>query len=376
LQKTNSLNPLAGIRVLDFTAFPPGGACTVMLADLGAEIIRVESPAQKGKPSLVIGQVALSRGKRSITLDLRNPASSEVLRRLTATIDVIVENAKPGAMEQRGFGYRHARTVNPGVIWCAMTGFGQSGPYAEHAGHDLSYLAHSGLLGALSAEQSWQPALPLALQAGALSAVIAIQSALLQRMQSNDGAFVDISLSESATWLLTCGINPLSNRPLLLPMTPDRRLYACADERWVAVACAEPRTWGVLCDMLGVPELKPNLHKSESAEATTKILTAIFLTRRAAEWVDLLAPAGAAVTIMNHATQLLDDPQVRARGSVVDAAGIPVPASPLHLLAPDGRQTSTATAAPHMVGDDTNEVLSAAGFSASEIDVLTSQGLI
>ena len=199
MRVTPVLEPLAGIRVLDFTAFPPGGSCTVMLADLGAEIIRVESPAQKGKPSLVVGQIALSRGKRSMTLDLRNRASAEVLRRLAATVDVIVENAKPGSMQERGFGYTHARAANPRIIWCAITGFGQSGPYAGHAGHDLSYLAHSGLLGALNPEQPWQPSMSLALQAGAFSAVVGIQAALLQRAQSGEGAFIDVSLSEAAT---------------------------------------------------------------------------------------------------------------------------------------------------------------------------------
>jgi alpha-methylacyl-CoA racemase len=357
MTETKNLAPLAGIRVLDFTAFPPGGACTVMLADLGADVIRVESPAQKGKPSLVIGQVALSRGKRSITLDMRNPASSEILRRLAATVDVVVENAKPGSMEERGFGYSHARAVNPGLIWCAITGFGQDGPYAEHAGHDLSYLAHSGLL-------------------GALSAVVAIQAALLRRGQSGEGGFIDLSLSEAAGWFLTCGINPLSDRPYMLSATPDRRLYACADGRFIAVASAEPRTWGALCDTLGVPELKPNLHQADVAEATTKALADIFLTRPASEWVDRLAPTGAAVTIMNHASQLLGDPHVRARRSVVEVAGVPVPASPVRLAAPDGSRTGTATAAPHTVGEDTGDVLAAAGFSPDEIKALAENGLI
>ena len=376
MRVTPALEPLAGIRVLDFTAFPPGGSCTVMLADLGAEIIRVESPAQKGKPSLVVGQVALSRGKRSMTLDLRNPASAEVLRRLAATVDVIVENAKPGSMEERGFGYAHARAANPRIIWCAITGFGQSGPYAGHAGHDLSYLAHSGLLGALTPERPWQPSLSLSLQAGAFTAVVGIQAALLQRVQSGEGAFIDVSLSEAATWFLTCGINPLSDHPFVLGATPDRRLYACADGRFVAVACAEPRTWGVLCDILGVPQLENNLHKTEPAEATTRTLTAIFLTRPAQEWVERLASNGAAVTIVNHAAQLLEDPHVRARGTVVEAAGTPVPANPIRLCATDGRQTSTATDGPHKVGADTEDVLAAAGFPASEIATLVAEGVI
>jgi crotonobetainyl-CoA:carnitine CoA-transferase CaiB-like acyl-CoA transferase len=371
-----TLSPLAGIRVLDFTAFPPGGACTVMLADLGAEVIRVDAPAQKGKPSLVIGQVALSRGKRSISLDLRSPASNLILRRVASSIDVVVENAKPGTMEERGFGYAQARAANPRMIWCAITGFGQSGPYAEHAGHDLSYLAHSGLLGALSAQQPWHPGLSLSLQAGALSAVVAIQAALIERARSGAGSFIDLSLSEAASWFLTCGINPLSDHPLIMPVSPDRRLYACSDGRFVAVASAEPRTWNALCDGLGVPELKPHLHKAEHAEATTKTLVDIFRARPAAEWVERLASVGAAVTIMNHAAQLVSDPHVRARGSVVEAAGTPVPANPVRLTAPDGRRTSTATAGPHQVGQDTLEVLSAAGFSAEEIAALEKDRVI
>jgi alpha-methylacyl-CoA racemase len=371
-----ALKPLAGVRVLDFTALPPGGACTVMLADLGAEVIRVEPPAQKGKPSLVVGQVALSRGKRSITLDMRSPRSSEILLRLAPTIDVVVENAKPGAMAERGFGYPQASAANPGLIWCAITGFGQDGPYAEHAGHDLSYLAHSGLLGALTPDREWHPGLPLALQAGALSAVVGIQAALIQRGRTGKGGFIDLSLSEAATWFLTCGINPLSDRAFSLPATPDRRLYRCDDGRFVAVACAEPRTWGALCDGLGVPELKPNLHQPEPAEATTRALAEIFATRPAGEWVERLAPTGAAVTILNHATQLLDDPHVRARRSVVEVAGVPVPASPVRLRTADDAATGTATEAPHGVGDDTQGVLSAAGFTEMEIHELAAAGVV
>ena len=371
-----ALEPLAGTRVLDFTAFPPGAACALVLADLGAEVIRIEPPAQKGKPSLVIGQVALSRGKRSICIDLRHPAAGALLRRLAGHADVILESAKPGSMEERGFGYRHAREANPRIIWCALTGFGQGGPNANHAGHDLSYLAHSGLLGALSSDPSWQPGLPLALQAGGLCAAIGIQGALLERSRSGEGGFVDISLSEAATWFLSCGIRALSDHPFRLSSTPDRRLYACADGRFVAVACSEPRTWGVLCDQLGAPELKTNLHKTEAAEETAMALAALFARRPAAEWAARLAPAGAAVTVMNHAGQLLDDPHIRARHSVAEVAGVPVPASPVRIRAPDGRETATALGEPHRVGADNEAVLAAAGLSADEIAALTDQGVI
>jgi crotonobetainyl-CoA:carnitine CoA-transferase CaiB-like acyl-CoA transferase len=369
--------PLAGVRVLDFTAFPPGGVCTVMLADLGAEVIRVDSPAQKGSRSLVIGQVALSRGKRSMTLDMRNPASSEVLKRLAPTIDVVVENAKPGAMESRGFGYSQARAANPRLIWCAITGFGQTGPYADYAGHDLSYLAHSGVLGALSAERPFHPGAQIATPLGGMTAVIGIQSALLQRARSGEGGFLDISLSESAGWLLTAGINALSDKPYVLTATPDRRLYACSDGRWVAVASAEPRTWSALCDGLGVPDLKTTLHQPAHAQAVTETLAGIFQTRPAAEWVERLSPLGAAVTVMNHADEVPADPQVRARAAVVESAGVPVPATPIRLSGADGRPTTaTATEPPHMVGDDTDDILQSAGFTEAERQALGEAGVI
>jgi crotonobetainyl-CoA:carnitine CoA-transferase CaiB-like acyl-CoA transferase len=223
-----TLQPLAGIRVLDFTAFPPGGACTVMLADFGAEIIRIEAPCQKGQPSLVVRQVALSRGKRSMTLDLRNPASSEILQRLAPAIDVVVENARPGAMEARGFGYSHARAKNP-------------------------------------------PA---------------------------------------------------------------------------------------------------------EAQNAAKVIGDIFRTRPAAEWVERLAPAGAAVTIVNHGIQLLEDPHIRARRSIVESAGVPVPANPVRLSDPDANYSDTVTGAPHTVGQDTADVLASAGFSADEIEDYVRFGLV
>lgn len=375
-QHMSVLKPLTGIRILDFTAMPPGGACTVMLVDLGAEVIRVEPPVNTGKPSLVVGQMGLSRGKRSMTLDMRNKASINVLERLAPSIDVVVENAKPGSMETRGFGYPQCNAINPGVIWCSITGFGQTGPYAEHAGHDLSYIAHSGLLGALSDQLPWQPGMALALQAGAQTAVVSILAAIIQRGVSGKGAFIDLSLSEAATWLLNCGINPLSDAPLFLPATADRRLYPCADHRFIAIACAEPRTWNILCDELKVPELKPFLHQQEHQQQATQTLTDIFRTRKATEWVEQLAPKGAAVTILNHGSDLLNDPHVRSRQSVVEAAGIPVPASPVRISTAEGASTTTNTQAAPLTGDDTVAILRAAGFTDIELEQLADGSII
>jgi crotonobetainyl-CoA:carnitine CoA-transferase CaiB-like acyl-CoA transferase len=347
-----------------------------MLADLGAEIIRVEPPSQKGKASLVIGQVALGRGKRSMTLDMRHPAANDILLRLAQTVDVVVENAKPGSMEGRGHGYSQMQARNPRLIWCAITGFGQTGPYADHAGHDLSYVAHSGLLNALAADLPWHPASMLAIPAGAQAAVIAIQGALLQSARSGQGAFLDISLSEAAGWFLTCGMNALSDNPYKISATPDRRLYRCADGRFVAVASAEPRTWEALCEGLGLDDLKPALRRADLAEASIARLTEAFATRPASEWVEMMAPKGAAVAIVNSASEVVADPHVIARGSVVDCAGVPIPASPIRIEGPDGERSGTAVSPPHKVGDDTVDVLRAAGYSQSEIESLSESGAI
>ena len=370
------LQPLEGIRVLDFTNVPPGAACATLLADLGAEVVRVESPKAKGKPSLVIGQIALSRGKKSITLDMRAPQANGVLATLAKTFDVVLENGFPGTMAERGFGYPQASEANPGIIWCSLTGFGQDGPYARYSGHDISYLAHSGLLGALTPDRAWHPGLPLALQAGGMAAVAAIEAALIRKLRTGKGAQVDISLSEAATWFLNCGINAISDRAFSLPESPDRRLYACADGRYVAVACAEPRTWEALCNGLGCDDLIGELHKWQDMPGTIARLAACFHEKPAAEWMALLAPKGAAVTILNHATQLLDDPHVVARGSVVEVAGTVVPANPLRVDGGADGVTGTNLNPPTTVGADTAEILGSAGYSADAIAGFVESGLV
>lgn len=368
--------PLKGVRVLDLTNHPPGAMCAVMLADLGAEVVRVDAPAQKGSRSLVIGQVALSRGKQSLALDMRHAQAYAVLRRLVATFDIVIEASRPGAMAARGFGYEDASSVNRGIIWCAMTGFGQTGPNAANGGHDFSYLAHSGLLAALSIEQPFQPAISVASQAAGMAAVIGIQGALLERARNGEGAFVDISLSEAATWFLTCGINALSPAPYMIAATPDRQLYRCSDGRWLAVASQEPRTWGGLCATLGFPQFAEQLHEPEHAAEVSAAFRAVFLTKPAVQWVDELTAAGATVTIVNHAAELLDDPQVQARGSVVHVGDTAVPASPIRIVSEGMPIVVTDVSEPRLVGEDTARVLSLAGFSDQEIEALANDGVI
>ncbi len=231
--------PLRGLRVLDLTQLPPGAFCTVLLADLGADVIRVESP--KGRR--FEGPVGLSRSKRSVAVDLRHERGLEVLRKLAASVDVLVENERPGAMDERGFGYSHAATELPSLIWCSISGYGQDGPYASWSGHDLSYAAHSGLLASLDPELPWYPQLIVAIPLGAMMASTAIVAALRERDQTGNGCQLDISISESASWLLSSADGAINETPWGIPGGPDRRVYACADDTWIVLAAAEPRSW-------------------------------------------------------------------------------------------------------------------------------------
>jgi alpha-methylacyl-CoA racemase len=231
-------------------------------------------------------------------------------------------------------------------------------------------------LRALSPDPVWQPGISLSLQAGAVAAVIGIQSALLERARTSEGAFLDISLAEAAGWHLTCGVNPLSERPFSIPSTPDRRLYLCGDGRYVAVASSEPRTWGALCDALGIPELKGTLHQANGAVPTAQKLEELFHTRPAADWVEHLAPRGATITVVNHGQQVVEDQHVIARQAVIDVGGTPVPANPIRVQSADGRSTGTATSIPPQVGADTTDILRAAGFSTDELETFSKLGLI
>lgn len=370
------IRPLTDIRVLDFTNLPPGASAAVMLADLGAEVVRVEPPKGKGKPSTIFGQVAMSRARKSICVDWRRPEGVELLSKLVASFDIVLENALPGAMAERGFGYEQAKALNPGIIWCSITGFGQTGPYAQHAGHDLSYVAHSGLLDSIAPELPWHPGQSLAVQAGGLIAVIAIQGALALRQKTGEGAFVDTSLTEAASWLLTCAVNPLSDSLYRLTPTPDRRLYACSDGRFVAVASAEPRTWKALCDGLDLPQLEGALHDPARAQESESAIAEAFSRRSAQEWVDLLGPAGAAVAPVNRASELLSDPHATARGSYADCNGVPIPANPVRISTVEGGAPITQLTSGVKVGDHTSEVLAAAGLSPQKIERLEAEGVV
>jgi alpha-methylacyl-CoA racemase len=364
--------PLAGVTVLDLTRLPPGGFCTVLLADLGATVIRVEPP--KGR--MFDGPIGLNRGKYSVAVDLRHPRGHEVLRRLAAHADILVENERPGAMDERGFGYSQAAAELPGLIWCSISGYGQDGPYAQWSAHDLAFAAHSGLLSSLNPELPWDPQLILPIPIGAMMASVGILAALRERDRTGVGCQLDISLSESASWLLSSADGILSGPPRGIPSGPDRRLYECAGGTWIAVTSAEPRTWNALCDGLGLPDLKDTVHRWEDPGAVTERLAAEFRTRPAQDWVADLGPRGASVVRVNRGLDLPADPHVKARDQLQQVGDVLVPRSPVRIKDRAGQRPPAETFPPPPVGAHTRAVLTGTGLDDAAIGELLADGVI
>ena len=376
--------PLSHLRVLDLSRLQPGAYCTGMLADLGADVLRVEQPGAGDPLRGIPGAAeAYNRGKRSMTLDLKHERAPEILRRLAAEVDVVVESGKPGALAARGIGYEQLSVADPGLVWCAITGFGQDSPYAARAAHDVTFLGYSGLLDLMAGGTvPPTPDFVLAVPFGAVVAVVGILAALTERAQTGRGRFVDASIVDAATWILGEAVARVaSGQQAGWGQSANRRAYRCGDGRLVTLAAAEPRTWAAFCAALERPDLSDRAWgpPDEQAALATE-LEALFASRPSGEWMELLADTSAAFGPVNTVGDLLDDPHVQARGSIVnldgDPAGTRVLRTPVRLLDAEGNEAAFAPTAPPASGAHTDDALAAAGFSVDEISSLRRDGAV
>jgi alpha-methylacyl-CoA racemase len=370
--------PLAHVRVLDLSRLYPGAFCTSLLADLGADVVKVEAPGfGDGLRTMTpepfkAGHVALNRGKRSLSLDLKAPGAADVLRRLVVGVDVLVESHRPGALEQMELGYDDLAALNPGLIWCSLTGFGSDGPLALAAGHDITYTGYSGVLERL-VEPGVAPPVPqitLSLQPGALMGVVGILSAYAQRSVTGRGARIDASLVDSAMWSLAEDVARAASAPAPgWPAMASRATYRCADDRYVTVASSEPRTWAAMCAALEVAELAEHRMGVDEPAAIAR-LARVFATKDAATWLTNPGLAGGVGPVHTPA-DLLVDPHLAARGAIttLDGTDTKVLANPLRMRGADGVAT-TATAPPPEIGQHTDEVLAEHGFTPAETAAL------
>jgi alpha-methylacyl-CoA racemase len=380
----HATRPLAHVRVLDLSRMFPGAFCTLMLADLGADVLKVEAPGHGDGLRFMTGEpfaaahVALNRGKRSTTLDLRSPRAPEVLRRLVAGVDVVVESQRPGMLDDLGIGFEDLRRDAPGLVWCSLTGFGPDGPNVDAPGHDLTYLGYAGVLSTLTVDG--EPPVPGSILSIPITGVIGalgIVAALTHRDRTGVGARVDANMVDSSIWMLAEQLARAANAPGIPWGASARRAnYRCADGRWVTCTASEPKPWAKVVEALDVPELAGHQFGVDE-EATTARLAEVFATRPQSHWLQHPGMAGG-IGPVHEPADLLDDPQVTHRGGMVALAGGGplVFGNPLRIDRARGEAGSHAIGSPPGLGEHTDAVLAAAGFSPEEIAGLREERVV
>jgi len=388
--------PLTGIRVLDLSRLLPGPYCTSLLADLGAEVIKIETPGAGDYSRMIPTDLggdgtfqAVNRNKKSVALNYRNARGLQVLLRLASAVDVVVEGFRPGAAARWGLGYEAIRQVSPSVVYCSLSGYGQNGPYAERAGHDLNYQALGGLLALNGAAGG--PPLPTGVQiadlAGGMLAAIAILGALFGRQQTGQGAYLDVSMLDAVvSWLapvagalfLQSGQNPARGGTPLTGSLPSYGVYATADGKYLALSALEPHFWTAFCNALG----REDLFRRQFDASLIPELAALFAQRTRAEWLALLGPADVCLEPVYGVDEVLQDPQARERGLVVeadplDAAGpVSAPGPPWRFGSPFQFVERGRGAPAPKLGQHTQEVLRQAGLGDEEIQELAQAKII
>jgi alpha-methylacyl-CoA racemase len=382
---------LAGIKVVDLTRYIPGPYCTMLLGDLGADVIKVEEPpigdAIRAVPP-VVGEMgaafgALNRNKRSLAVDIRSEEGAAVVRRLAREADVWVEAFRPGVLARRGLGAQQLRADNPRLVYCSITGYGQGGPLASRAGHDIDYIALGGFLGSNRGVDGSQvlPATQVADMTGGLLATVGILAALQARERTGEGQVVDVSLLEGVFSLLTVpAARRLAGGALANELCGTHACYhvfRCRDGRHVAVGALEPKFWEALCDALGMGDLLGRQWEGgRLREETIGRIAAAFAERDRDDWVKDFHAKDACVEPVLELDEALAGPQAEARHLVVEQPAAEVVmrtlASPLRL---SGTPVRTRHAAPGF-GEHTSEVLGEAGFDETDVARLREAGVV
>jgi alpha-methylacyl-CoA racemase len=382
--------PLEGIRVLDLTRLLPGDFATWVLADLGAEVIKIEDkaggdymrwmPPMVGENSAMFW--ALNRGKRAITLDLKQEQGRDVFLRLLEGADCVVEGFRPGVMDRLGLGYEALSRRKPDLVYCAISGYGQDGPYRERAGHDLLYNSLAGLQG-VTGTADGELAIPgfqvADLGAGGAGAALAMVSALLRRERDPErrGGFLDVSMFDGvAAFMAPHMARHLAGqadegpgRMQLNGRFPCYRLYRAGDGRWMALAALEPKFWRAFCDLVDRPDL---VERQFDEDGAADEVAAVIAARSRAEWEELVKHQDVMLEPVNDLGEASRDPQLRARGLLLDVDGpIPQPAPMVRLE--DGYHADPRVA---VHGEDTDSVLAEAGYSANQIAILRESGVV
>jgi alpha-methylacyl-CoA racemase len=390
-------SPLAGIRVLDLTRLLPGPVCTLHLADLGADVIKIEDtgagdyartlgvPAGREAPVFL----AINRNKRGMRLDLKQPEGVRAFLDLAARAQVVVESFRPGVVDRLGVGYEAVRAVNPAIVYCAISGYGQTGPYRERAGHDLNYNGYAGFTDQ-TAVAGGEPAIPnlqvADILGGALVPAMGILAALVEAQRTGQGRYIDAAMTEGVlahnlqalAAVASQGRTQPAGEDLLSGREACYQVYRTRDGRHMAVGALEPKFWDDVCEVLGRPDLKPH-HWARNRNPAPAVLALreIFAARTQQEWVQAFEGRDCCVSPVLRMEEAVRDPQHVARGMFVTAphplAGeVLQMAPPLRLSDLDFAVRRPAPAP----GEHSREVLREAGYDEARIAALAAAGVI
>lgn len=389
--------PLSGIRVLDLTRLLPGPVCTLHLADLGADVIKIEDTgagdyartlgAEPGKIAPLFA--AINRNKRAMRLDLKQREGVEVFLRLVRDADAVVEGFRPGVVDRLGVGYAACCEINPRIVYCAISGYGQTGPYRDRAGHDVNYCSYAGFTDQIGIAGG-DPAIPnlqvADILGGAVVPAMGILAALLDAQRSGKGRYVDVAMTEGvlahnlqalAAVASTGKVHP-RGADFLSGREPCYCVYRTADGRHMAVGALERKFWERMCDVLRRPDLKachweirtePGARDAQWGKEQT---SAIFASRPQAYWVEKFAGEDCCVSPVLTLEESIQDPQILARGMVVRDGGTLQFAPPLKMSEYEFAVDRPAPGA----GQHTDEILRDAGYASADISRLRAAGVV
>ena len=389
---------LEGIKVLDFCRNSPGMFCTMILGDLGADVLMVERPmtGDRAEYERVVSQIsgveeerrhaaynALQRNKRSIALNLKEAEAQEIFERLAESADVVVEGFRPGVMDRLGAGYQKVKELNPRVIYCSVSGYGQDGPYANMAGHDINYISFAGALGMIGHSEEQKPAIPSNLLAdyggGGLCGAVAVLAALQARHSTGKGQYLDISMTEGVMYMMAAEVSrfyqdgriPKPGTGWLNGGANFYNVYRTKDGKYLSIAAMEPWFWVNLCRALGREDLTGRQEaQGLERQEISKFLEETFITRTRDEWFEVLKDQNISVGKVYNLEEALADPHIVHRGMVVEVEAPGIPEGTVSQIGIPIRLSDTPGRVRHVgsvTGQHTGEVLRDLGYTEEQV---------
>lgn len=382
---------LDGISVLDLASVGPGARASRVLADYGARVVKIGPTSKKGALQIqpAYHTYGAGRGLSRMRIDLKSDGGRDAFLRLAEKADVVIESYRPGVVRRLGIDYDSVCQRNPSIVYCSTSGYGQDGPAAAWAGHDINYLAMAGFLACSEPRADGGPPIPGATVAdsagGGMHAVIAILAALVKRAATGQGEYLDVAALDGTLSLMALSLDQYlatgevagPRQTLLTGRYACYDLYECKDGRWISVGAIEPHFYANLCRLLDLDGFASQQHDDDAQDEIRKAFADRFRERTQEEWVELLAPADTCVAPVRSLPEVTRDPHLRARGTFIEA-----------VHPEDGRFEQTAAvlagarrdASPHHVRPaeetDSDDLLQQAGVSDNEIEKLRAEGCV